>query len=51
MPVTSEPRERPLIRMFLACYENCSWKDAMTDWVEEKQDGAVEVIATGSLTV
>jgi hypothetical protein len=32
--------------MFLACYENCSWKDAMTDWVEEKQDGAVEVIAT-----
>ena len=46
MPVKSEPKERLLIRMFLSGYENSSWRDAAPDWVEEKQDGAVEVIVT-----
>jgi hypothetical protein len=46
MPVKSPPRERPLIEMFLSAYENDAWKNAALDWVEEKQDGAVEVVAT-----
>jgi hypothetical protein len=46
MPVKSPPRERPLIEMFLSAYENNAWKTASLDWVEEKQDGAVEVVAT-----
>jgi hypothetical protein len=32
--------------MFLSAYENDAWKNAALDWVEEKQDGAVEVVAT-----
>jgi hypothetical protein len=32
--------------MFLSAYENDSWKLSSRDWVEERQDGAVEVIAT-----
>ncbi len=32
--------------MLLSAYENGAWKTASLDWVEEKQDGAVEVIAT-----
>jgi hypothetical protein len=32
--------------MFLSGYEGGLWQDAGCDWVEEKQDGAVEVIAT-----
>ena len=39
-------RERPSIRMLLSVCDNDAWKDASLDWVEEKQDGAVEVIAT-----
>src|SRR5208337_5434883 len=46
MPVKSAPRERPLIKMFLAGYENSSWEAATLNWVEETLDGAVEVIAT-----
>jgi hypothetical protein len=46
MPIKSEPRERPFIKMFLSAYEGGLWKDAIPDWVEETQDGAVEVIAT-----
>jgi hypothetical protein len=46
MPVKKQPRERPLIEMFLSAYENDAWKDASFDWIEERQDGAVEVIAT-----
>ncbi len=33
--------------MLLSAYESDTWKGASLDWVEEKQDGAVEVIATG----
>src|SRR5258708_20389560 len=32
--------------MLLSAYENDAWKTASLDWVEEKQDGAVGVIAT-----
>ncbi len=46
MPVKSPPKERPIIELFLSAYENDTWKTASLDWVEEKQDGAVEVIAT-----
>jgi hypothetical protein len=46
MPVKSPPKERPLIEMFLSEYENGAWKTAVPDWIEERIDGAVEVIAT-----
>jgi hypothetical protein len=45
MPVKSPPRERPLLLMFLAEYENGAWKSATPDWVEERIDGKVEVVA------
>lgn len=45
MPVKQPPRERPLLTMFLTEYENGAWKSATWDWVEERIDGAVEVIA------
>jgi hypothetical protein len=32
--------------MLLSAYENHAWESASLDWVEETQDGAVEVIAT-----
>jgi hypothetical protein len=46
MPVRAEPKERPIIRMLLSACDNGAWQHAHLDWVEEKQDGAVEVIAT-----
>ena len=46
MPVKAEPKERPIIRMLLSAGDNGAWQQAHLDWVEEKQDGAVEVIAT-----
>jgi hypothetical protein len=45
MPVKAEPKERPIIRMLLSACDNGAWQPAQLDWVEEKQDGAVEVIA------
>ncbi|MCI0718095.1 MAG: hypothetical protein L0338_03820 [Acidobacteria bacterium] len=38
-------KERPLIELFLSAYENDGWKNCAIDWLEDKQDGAVEVIA------
>src|ERR1019366_8162623 len=46
MPVKSQPKERPLLEMFLSEYEIGAWRDAVPDWVEERTDGTVEVIAT-----
>ena len=46
MPVRAEPKERPIIRMLLLACDNGAWQNAHLDWVEEKEDGAVEVIAT-----
>jgi len=48
MPVKSEPKERSLIKMLLSACDNGAWNSAVLDWVEEKQDGAVEVIATSA---
>jgi hypothetical protein len=39
MPVKSPPRERQFIEMLLSAYEGGMWKDAVRDWVEERQDG------------
>ena len=41
-------QERWLLRRFLSVYDHESWKepDADYDWVEERAEGAVEVIAT-----
>src|ERR1039458_1938925 len=33
-------------RNVLSEYENGAWRNAVPDWVEERMDGAVEVIAT-----
>lgn len=46
VPVKSPPKERPIIEMLLSAYDNDAWKEASLDWVEERLDGAVEVIAT-----
>jgi hypothetical protein len=48
MPVKAAPRERPIIVMLLSACDNGAWEHAQLDWVEEKTDGAVEVIATGA---
>jgi len=48
MPVKSPPKERPIIEMLLSAYENGAWVGASLDWVEERQDGAVEVVATNA---
>ena len=45
MPVKLPPRERPLLLMFVSECENGAWKAAFPDWVEERMDGAVEVVA------
>jgi hypothetical protein len=45
LPVKSTPRERPLLLLFLSEYECGAWKTAVPDWVEERMDGAVEVVA------
>ena len=43
MPV-KDPKERPLLLIFLAEYENGAWKNDPV-WLEELVDGAVEVLA------
>ena len=44
MPTTPR-REDALIRMFLSVHEDGSWASASLDWRDQKEDGAVEVIA------
>jgi hypothetical protein len=39
-------KEHYLIRRFLSAYEQGSWTDAELDWADERQDGAVELVAT-----
>ena len=46
MPVQSPRKERPLIELFLSAYDNDSYKGCLLEWLEDKQDGAVEVLAT-----
>jgi hypothetical protein len=45
MPAKSPPRERPLILMLLSACDDGAWSTAVPDWIEERVDGAVEVIA------
>lgn len=45
MPATPG-KERPLLERFLSVYENDTWADSRRDWVDEREDGAVELIAT-----
>jgi hypothetical protein len=45
MHVKSPRNERPPLLMFLAEYENGAWISAAQDWVEERIDGAAEVVA------
>src|SRR5258708_7709339 len=46
MRVRSERRERSLIKLLLSAYEYDTWKDCTLDWLEDKYDGAPEVLAT-----
>lgn len=39
-------RDKTLLKIFLSAYENDSWADANLDWLDERLDGAVEVLAT-----
>ena len=45
MPTRSR-RENEIIETFLSAYENDSWMDSEKEWLDEKLDGAVEVLAT-----
>lgn len=47
MPTTSRPEDN-LIRLFLSAYENDAWAGCRTNWLDQQQDGAVEVLATRS---
>jgi hypothetical protein len=38
-------REDALIRMFISAFEEGAWADATLDWCDQRQDGAVEVVA------
>lgn len=46
MPVKGAPREREIIKMLLSECDEGTWSRAALDWVEEREDGAVEVVAT-----
>lgn len=43
---TSSRREDTFIKLFLSAYENYSWADAEIDWLDQRMDNAVEVLAT-----
>jgi hypothetical protein len=45
MPTRNRP-ENALISLFLSAYENDTWKDCGKDPLDEKQDRAVELLAT-----
>ncbi|HKW00003.1 MAG TPA: hypothetical protein VJN96_09260 [Vicinamibacterales bacterium] len=38
-------KERSLLRRFLTAYDHGDWDDPNPDWVDERMDGAVEVVA------
>lgn len=46
MPAKANRKERPVIQMLLSACDGGAWKDAGLDWIEQREDGAVEVIAT-----
>ena len=46
MPVKHAKQDRILIDLFLSAYEDDAWADSKRDYLEERMDGAVEVLAT-----
>ena len=46
MPVHSPRKERPLIELLLSAYQDDAYRECTLDWLEDTQDGAVEVLAT-----
>jgi len=48
MPVKGEPRERQIVKMLLSECDVGAWSHANLDWVEEREDGALEVVATAA---
>lgn len=47
MPTKSR-REDRLITLFISAYEDGTWAGATIDWVDQRQDGAVEAVARRS---
>src|SRR5207253_458206 len=45
---TKPRREDRLIAMFLSAYEDDTWAGATIDWLDQRQDGAVEAVARRS---
>jgi hypothetical protein len=43
---TSNRRENTLISMFLSAYDDDAWRDCIKAPLDEKEDGAVEILAT-----
>lgn len=41
-------RERPLIELFLTAYDDGAYRGCVLDWLEDREDGAVEVLATSA---
>ena len=41
-------KEQPLLKRFISVYEKLTWAEADCDWVDEREDGAVELIARRS---
>jgi hypothetical protein len=41
-------KEQPLLNAFISVYENDKWAGADRDWVDEHEDGAVDVVARRS---
>jgi len=46
---TKARREDLFIRLFVSAYEEDSWADADLCWLDQKVDGAVELLATRKL--
>ena len=46
MPTKNPKQDRLLIDLFLSAYEDDAWADSKRDYLEERMDGAVEVLAT-----
>ena len=38
-------KEQLLLKRFISAYEEGTWAEADCDWVDEREDGAVELIA------
>ena len=41
-------KEQLLLKRFISAYEEGTWAEADCDWVDEREDGAVELIAKRS---